>query len=153
MSKFIEEAEKLAKSIEKTDSKNAGESPAIDLLYSYADKGINILNDAGHKAMNVHRLHADLVPLFFHFENSGAGFVISCSGRYVFFMQSDDNKVFIYGTNKSGNKQTMINGRKMSQLFNLDIKEKNGNVTLFDSTGNELAPGEVVLLTLKWCLP
>ena len=44
------------------------------------------------------------------------------------------------------------NSGKMSQLFNLDYKENNGTVVFYDSTGKELPPDEIVLLTLSWSL-
>ena len=67
-------------------------------------------------------------------------------------MLSAENRIFIYGSDKTGSGEAKKNSGKMSQLFNVSFKEVSGNVHFYDSTGKELTPDEIVLLTLKWLL-
>ncbi len=154
MDKFIEEVNKLSvnvKSSEKNKEIPDENSPAIDSLFSYAKAGVNALKSNGLNYINLHRLPGDLIPLFFHFESSGAGFVISGSGKYIFFMESSEKKIFIYGM--ANNKRSVGQGRgKMLQLFNIDFIENGDSVVFYDSTKKELSPEEIVLLTLQWSL-
>ena len=152
MNNFIDEIRKLAESLKKIDEKPAGYSPAVEFLYSYAESGVNTLSDSGCRYVNLYMLPPDLIPLFFHFESCGFGFVVSSREKYVFFMQSAENRIFIYGSDKTGSGEAQKNSGKMSQLFNVSFKEVSGNVHFYDSTGKELAPDEIVLLTLKWLL-
>ena len=95
MDKFLEEINKLSSKVDKSEiyaESNSLNPPAIDLLFKYSEKGINELKSNGLASVNVHRLPIDLVPLFFHFESSGGGFVISTAKKYTFFMQSTDKK-------------------------------------------------------------
>lgn len=154
MDKFTEGIKKLSDNVYKqdinTESKSIN-SKAIDLLFEYAEKGVNTLRSNGLSSVYLHRLPVDLVPLFFHFDSGGEGFVISTAKRFVFFMQSTDKKIFIYGkVKKNGFKDPGTD--KMQQLFNIDFTENNGNVTYYDSTNKELKTDEIVLLALNWSL-
>ena len=152
MDKFTEEIKNIFENINENEintERQAINSDAIATLYSYAEKGVNLLRSGGFSTIYLHRLPFDIVPLFFHFESGGDGFVISTAGKFVFFMQSTEKKIFIYGKDK-------INGTsskdKMQQLFNIDFTEDNGKVTYYDSTKKELQAEEIVLLALKWSL-
>ena len=154
MEKFIEEIKKLSVNLDKSEenkSKVYPESSAIESLFNYADKAVTSLKKDGVVSINLHRLPIDLVPLFFQFESRGEGFVLSTVKKYAFFMQSAENKIFIFGKMKRKGLKHSGND-KMQQLFNIDFTENNGNVTYFDSTGKEIKPDEIVLLALNWSL-
>ena len=152
MDKFAQELKKLFKIINKEEINTENltlKSDAIAFLYNYAEKGVNLLRSEGLSSIYIHRLPVDIVPLFFHFESGGDGFVISTDKRFVFFMQSTDKKIFIYGKDKTNGSYSKD---KMQQLFNIDFTEDNGKVTYYDSTKKELIADEIVLLALKWSL-
>lgn len=151
MDKFTEEIKKLSVNTEEKDpDKDISDRylPAIESLYNFADKAVLTLKSSSVK---LHRLPADLVPLFFHFESGGGGFVISTAVKYAFFMQSSENKIFIYGKSKKNGINSPGNA-KMQQLFNIDFTENNENVTFYDSTNKEISPEEIVLLALSWSI-
>ena len=152
MDKFSEDIKKIFENINEKEintKRQTDKSDAIASLYRYAEKGVDLLRSGGLSSIYLHSLPVDIVPLFFHFESGGDGFVISTAKRFAFFMQSADKKIFIYGKDK-------INGSygkdKMQQLFNIDFTEDNGKVTYYDSTKKELQVEEIVLLALKWSL-
>ena len=149
MYKFIEEIKKLSENVKKSVNAEEGlNTPAIRLLYSFAEIGIKTLSSGGAGSVKLHRLPADLVPLFFHYESSGEGFVISTEKKYTFFMQSAEKKVFVFGKNRnngSGNE-------KMQKLLNIDYTENNAEVSFFDSTNKEINADDIVLLALRWSL-
>lgn len=153
MDKFIEEINKLSSKVEKSDISLESNinPPAIDLLFKYSEKGIKELKSNGLGSVNLHRLPFDLIPLFFHFESSGGGFVISTAKKYAFFMQSTDKKIFVFGKAKKIGHDVTVND-KMQQLFNIEFRENNGVVSYYDSTNKELKPSEIVLLALNWSL-
>lgn len=151
MDKFTEQIKKLSENIVNKDQYRDNSdiySYAVELLFSIADKGLLLLDSSSVK---LHRLPTDLVPLFFHFESSGGGFVISTDVKYAFFMQSSENKIFIYGKTKTDERKSSGN-TKMQQLFNIDFIENNGKVTFFDSTKKEIKPDEIILLALSWSI-
>jgi len=154
MDKFTEEIKKLSDNVYKpdinTESKSIN-SHAIESLFEYAEKGVTTLKSNGITSINLHKLPVDLVPLFFHFDSGGEGFVISTAKRFAFFMQSSDKKIFIYGKVKKFGIQGPGND-KMQQLFNIDFTENNGSVAYYDSTNKELKADEIVLLALNWSL-
>jgi len=154
MDKFTEEIKKLSDNISKqninTESNNIN-SKAISSLFKYAETGINTFRSCGLSSISLHRLPVDLVPLFFHFESGGEGFVISTAKRFTFFMQSSDKKIFVYGKEKK-NAIKGTGSDKTQQLFNIDFTENNGNVTYYDSTNKEIKADEIVLLALRWSL-
>jgi len=154
MDKFLEEINKLSSKVDKSEiypESNSINPPAIDLLFKFSEKGINELKSNGLGSVKLHRLPFDLVPLFFHFESSGEGFVISTAKKYTFFMQSADKKIFVFGKAKKIGQAVTVND-KMQQLFNIDFAENDGDVTFYDSTNKELKPDEIVLLALNWSL-
>ena len=152
MKKFIEEIRKLAENLKKSEEKPPGSSPAVEQLYNYSKKAVKTLSAEGCRYINVYMLPPDLIPLFFHFESCGSGFVISNREKYVFFMLSAENRIFIYGSDKTATDGSRVNSGKMSQLFNISFSKENGNVQFYDSTGKELQTDDIVLLTLRWLL-
>jgi len=154
MDKFTEEIKKLSDNISKqdinTESKSIN-SKAIGSLFKYAEIGISTLRSGGLPSIYLHILPADIVPLFFHFESGGEGFVISTSKKFTFFMQSSDNKIFVYGKEKKNAIQG-AGSDKTQQLFNIDFTENNENVSFYDSTKKEIKADEIVLLALNWSL-
>lgn len=154
MDKFTEEIKKLSDNVYKqgknTESKNIN-SKAIGSLFKFAETGVNTLRSGGLSSIYLHRLPVDLVPLFFYFESESEGFIISTAKKFVFFMQSSDKKIFIYGKEKKNGIQG-TGTDKMQQLFNIDFTETNGNVTYYDSTNKDIKADEIVLLALNWSL-
>lgn len=152
MEKFTEQLKKLAANIKESGPVDGNsESPAIKMLFDFAEKGIDTLRSEGISSIQLHVLSSELVPLFFHFESRGSGFVISTDKKYTFFMQSRDGKIFIYGKNRRYGQKNSVN-EKMQQLFNIDFTEENEKVSFFDSTKKEIVADEIVLLALRWSL-
>lgn len=152
MKNYIEEVKKMASDYEESPGLNEDVvSPAIKILFDITESGANTLGSNGVSSVKIHRMPADLVPLFFHFETSGGGFILSTKNKFTFFMQSADNKIFIFGKNKRNGPEKSIND-KIQQLFNIDITDNNGNISFFDSTKKEIKAEEIVLLALRWSL-
>ena len=152
MEKFTELVKKLAESSKESGPvEGNSDSTAIKLLFGYAEKGVDTLISEGISSIKLHQLPGELVPLFFQFESSGSGFVISTDNKYTFFMQSRDGKIFIFGKNRRDGQNNSVN-EKMQQLFNIDFTEENEKVSFFDSTKKEINADEIVLLALRWSL-
>ena len=155
MDNFIKEIKKLLHNGSDTINKEIAEpdnNKALDKLFDIAAVGVDTFNNNSSYSVKLHRLHADLMPLFFNFQSECNGFVIKTEKRFIFVMQSELNKIFIYGLTTKDGASARQSMTRAVQLFNLDYKKSNDEIKYYDSTNREIQPEEVVLQLFKWGL-
>jgi len=153
MDKFIEEIKSLSRNNSTSNVKpisESEESKALNILFDLALVGMETFNKTGSCEIKLHKIPADLVPLFFNFHYDCGGFVIKTGKKFIFIMQSEQNKIFIYGLSSRDGYSVRHNMNKAVQLLILEFKNKENGVKFFDSTNKEIKPEEIILQALKW---
>ncbi|MGI9533414.1 MAG: hypothetical protein ACR2NW_00550 [Thermodesulfobacteriota bacterium] len=154
MENFIEQIKNLSENHNPSGNKEVPDPKdyeALNKLFEITEVGIDKFNENNSFPIKLHRLHADLMPLFFNFQSDSSGFIIKTENKFIFVMQSVNNNIFIYGlTSKDGAdiRQSMT---RAVQLFKLEYKDNNG-IKLYDSTNREIDPEEVILQVISWGL-
>lgn len=154
MDDFIEEIKTLSQKTtpsENNRSYKAENNEALNVLFNIASTGVNNFNENSASSIRLHRLHADLVPLLFNFQDCCGGFVIKTEKKFSFVIQSKSN-VFIYGLASKDDLQIKQNMHRTIQLLSLRCEKINEKITFYDSTNKVINPQDVVLQVIKWGL-
>ena len=155
MDKFIKEIESLSESVNSTgrdEASDQAEYKALSRLFEIAVIGADKYNESGSYPIKIHRLHTDLMPLFFNFQSDCSGFVIKTENKFIFIMQSQNDNILIYGLTSKNGVDIRQNLTRAIQLLNLEIKENNDVIKYYDKTNREIQAEEVVLQLFKWGL-
>ena len=155
MDKFIKEIESLSesgKSSGNNEVSDQAEYKALRRLFEIAEIGADKYNESGSYPIKIHRLHSDLMPLFFNFQSDCSGFVIRTENKFIFIMQSQNNNILIYGLTSKNGVDIKQNMTRAIQLLNLEIKENNNDIKYYDNTNREIQAEEVILQLFKWGL-
>ncbi len=154
MDDFIEEIKTLSQKTTPSENNRTYKeenNEALNVLFNIASTGVNNFNESSASSIRLHRLHADLVPLLFNFQDSCSGFVIKTEKRFSFVIQNKSN-VFIYGLDSEDGLQIKQNMHRTVQLLSLRYEKINDKITFYDSTNKVIDPKDVVLQVMKWGL-
>ena len=155
MDKFIEEIKNLSQNSNVSNNKRVAGSvtnEGLKKLFEIASVGVDTFNKNNSFSIKLHKLPADLIPLFFNFQSDCAGFVIKTEKKYIFVMQSEQNKVFIYGLASRDGVSIRQSMTRAVQLFNVEYKEDKNNINFYDNTRKEIQAEEIVLQIIRWGL-
>ncbi len=155
MNNFIKEIKILSQRVKISENKkfNGSENnEALEILFDIAKIGINTLKETNSSSVNLYRLPADLMPLFFNFQNDCGGFVIRTEKKFIFVTQNKEKRVFIYGLAIKDNFPIQQITNRRIQLLSLEYKAKKGKIEFYDSTNKTIKPEDVVLEVMKWGL-
>ncbi len=152
MDDFIKEIKAMSQKTaasEKGKTFEAQDSEALNILFNIARSGVD--NFSGNSAcpIRLHRLHEDLVPLLFSFQDRCSGFVIRTEKKFSFVIQSRSS-IFIYGLASRDGSQAKQNMHRTVQLLSLRYEKVKDEITFYDNTNKVIDPQDAVLQVLKW---